>query len=144
MRGAVVMFACAVLGCEPARSPSPTPTPQPTPTPTPPAPDAPPPADAKTTDPSAAIEAAEEAMRRKCERLVYKDGCRVTRHGRVELSVTLDATGKQTKIETRSNTVTVDAPMVLECARKALADHVFDPPGITTTLTVVLVLADMC
>jgi hypothetical protein len=94
--------------------------------------------------PTDAIHAAEAAMQEQCDRLVYKDGCRRLRHGRIELAVTLDANGEPTTVETVSNTVTEDAPLVLSCVTKALARHTFASPGTATTITVQFRLVDKC
>jgi hypothetical protein len=141
-----LLVVCALLGCEqtPAKDPTP-PTPTPTPVPQPP----PAPLDAATVPkpPAYADEAipdAERALAKQCMGLVYKDGCRVLRRGRIELSVTIDAAGTQTKVETVKNTVSTDGPLALKCAKDALAAHVFPPPGQITTLVVTLILSDSC
>jgi hypothetical protein len=139
----VVIVACEHTQSPPAPPPTPTPTPPPTPTPTP-VPPTPTPAPDAATYPAEAIRAAESAIQQRCAGLVYKDGCRRLRRGSIELSVTLDASGSQTHVETLTNTAAPDGPLVLSCVTKALASHSFAPPGAATTLTVRFQLADMC
>jgi hypothetical protein len=139
------ILACALLtsACEQPESPpqpTPTPSPPPIPSPTPP----PPPADARTLSTDDAISNAERAILEKCGGLVYKQGCRKLRRGKIELAVTLAADGSQTKVETIANTIKEDPALVLGCVTKALAAHRFDAPGATTRLALALVFSDKC
>jgi len=76
--------------------------------------------------------------------MVYKQGCRVLRRGAIELGVTIDEAGTQTKVEVLLNTVDTDPKLVLDCAQKALAKHRFEPHPGGATFTVKLRLGDKC
>ena len=127
-------------------TPSPSPAPTPTPTPTPPSPDpAPISVDAgPALYPEAKILDARIAIDRSCASLVYKRGCRELRRGSIELGVTIDDSGAQTKVDVLSNDVAPDGKLVLQCTQTALAKHRFEPHPGGATFTVKFRLADKC
>jgi hypothetical protein len=82
----------------------------------------------------------------KCAALVYKDGCRVLRKGRVNVRVVLDGEGGVVSVDVESNTVKVDPELVEACVRKDLTGRRFRAPlpGMVRTFRHTVVLGDRC
>ena len=94
--------------------------------------------------PEAKVLDARIAIDRSCAGLVYKRGCRELRRGSIELGVTIDESGAQTKVDVLSNDVAPDGKLVLECTKNALATHRFEPHPGGATFTLRFRLADKC
>ncbi len=92
------------------------------------------------------VQASFAARPSSCGRLVYKNGCRVLRRGRVVARARLDAKGGVKGVVVIENTVDVDPGLVSRCVRKDLEARSFRPPepGMATELTATLVLSDKC
>ncbi len=128
----------------PSATPSPSPSPTPTPTPSPSPSPTPDPAPVEAGYPEARILDARIAIDRSCAGLVYKRKCSELRKGSIELGVTIDESGAQTKVDVLSNDVAPDGKLVLECTKKALATHRFEPHPGGATFTIKFRLADRC
>jgi hypothetical protein len=124
--------------------------PQPTPAPAPPA-------DARSVDVAAPIDAdlsypndwithaLAENRQRACQQLVYKDGCRSLRTGRVALDVTLDEQGNVAAVRTNSVEISLEPQIVERCLLREVAKWKFHAPeDRARQLVLTVMFADKC
>ena len=80
-----------------------------------------------------------------CLHLVYKQGCQVTRTGRIEVEITLDFAGSVTAIKPLKNTIVTDSKLVMRCVHERVTKWKFRPPkDVSPTFRMTFVFADKC
>jgi hypothetical protein len=81
----------------------------------------------------------------RCAHLVYKNECRVVRHGRVTLRVSLKSDGAVKCATVSKNEINLDRRLVARCAVASVKKWPFRAPvGVASEFEVILVLADKC
>lgn len=80
-----------------------------------------------------------------CARLVYKDGCRALRRGRIQLEVELDADGAVTRATVLSDTIEREPVLVEKCVLKEVgAWRYHAPEGYERKTKLELIFSDKC
>lgn len=80
-----------------------------------------------------------------CARLVYKDGCRALRRGRIELEVEIGADGAVTRATVLSDTIEREPALVEKCVLKEVGAWRYHAPESYENKTKLeLVFADKC
>jgi hypothetical protein len=81
----------------------------------------------------------------RCAHLIYKNECRVVRHGRVTLKVSLKPDGTVKCATVSKNEINLDRRLVAQCAMASVKKWPFRAPvGVASVFEVMLVLADKC